>query len=292
MKKLLKEPLLHFFAAGAVLFWLLSVASPPESPDRIVVDRTALLSFIQYRSKAFQPEVAAAILDDMDSPQRQRLIDDYIKEEALYREARSLELDQGDYVIRQRMVQKLEFMSQSASPLSEPDDAALAAFYDANKQDYLIQPGATFTHVFISRARNPETLSSNAETMLEELRNAGAAFEDATAYGDRFLFHTNYVERTFDYIKSHFGKDATDTIFAADTPLNTWVGPLVSEHGAHLVFVTARTAERVPPLVEISSRVAKDLQEAEKAAATKKLVDSIIDDYEPVILVDEIGADQ
>ncbi|NOX94180.1 MAG: hypothetical protein GXP04_03525, partial [Alphaproteobacteria bacterium] len=51
----LKDPLAHFLIVGAILFIVLSAIKPPENEDSIVVDRAALLSFVQYRSKAFEP---------------------------------------------------------------------------------------------------------------------------------------------------------------------------------------------------------------------------------------------
>ena len=58
-----------------------------DDPKRITVDRDALLTFVQYRTKTFQPKLAAARLDAMKGEQLKRLIDDYVCEEALHREA-------------------------------------------------------------------------------------------------------------------------------------------------------------------------------------------------------------
>ncbi len=288
MMNFLKDPLMHFLVAGAALFWGISILTPPEAPDRIIVDRAALLSFIQYRSKAFEPETAAAILDAMNEGNRERLINDYIREEALYREARKMGLNEGDYVIRQRMVQKFEFMTQAASTPAEPDADALAAYYEENKQDYFIQPGATFAHVFISAKENPANVEAKAEILLNALRQTGAEFEDATRYGDRFLFHTNYVERTYAYIKSHFGEEATEVIFAETTPLGVWAGPVFSKHGAHLIFVTARMPGHIQPFEEVKSVVAADLIGAGQRATNERLIDALIEDYAPVIDLDDI----
>jgi len=290
MLNFLKDPLVHFLVAGVFLFWGLSALKPADQPDRIIVDRAALLSFIQYRSKAFEPETAASILDAMNESNRERLINDYIREEALYREAKKMGLNEGDYVIRQRMVQKFEFMTQAASTPGEADAETLLKYYEENKQDYFIQPGASFAHVFISAKENPKDVTAKAETLLGELRQTGARFEDATRYGDRFLFHTNYVERTHAYIKSHFGAEATETIFAETTPLGVWSGPVFSEHGAHLIFVTARTLGHIRPFEEVKSVVAADLISAEQRAQNEKLIDALIEDYAPVINLGDIAS--
>ena len=56
---LLKQPLLHFLALGLALFWLFDLVADHERVDDsvIVVDRPALLTFIPYRSRSFDPGV-------------------------------------------------------------------------------------------------------------------------------------------------------------------------------------------------------------------------------------------
>ncbi len=59
MKRLLREPLVHFLAIGIGLFVLFDLVAPEDSnldSKTIVVDRDALLTFVQFRSKAFNPE--------------------------------------------------------------------------------------------------------------------------------------------------------------------------------------------------------------------------------------------
>lgn len=288
LQKIIKDPLFHFLAAGAVLFFALSLAAPAENEDQIIVDRNALLSFIQYRSKAFEPETAAALLDGLTAEERTRLIDDYVREEALYREAAKLGLDGDDYVIRQRLVQKLEFMTEAgAAPAAITDDAA-RAYYDENKTQYALPPQATFAHVFIAaKDKTPAALKAEADAMLARLRAENAGLEDAPAYGDRFLFHTNYVERTYDYIKSHFGKDATDDIFSADKPKEEWRGPVYSTYGAHLIIVRQVEPSRIPAFEEIKTRIVEDMGAEQQRARREKIIDAMIAAYDIKLDLDQ-----
>ncbi|MBW2688263.1 MAG: hypothetical protein JRE19_20550 [Deltaproteobacteria bacterium] len=103
MKRFLKEPLLHFLAAGVGLFVLFGVVNrdePDADPNVVTVDRDALLTFVQYRIKAFNPTLAEEKLNSLSDDELQRLIDDYVREEVLHREALQLGLDEDDYVIR------------------------------------------------------------------------------------------------------------------------------------------------------------------------------------------------
>ncbi|MBY0423798.1 MAG: hypothetical protein K2Q06_15950, partial [Parvularculaceae bacterium] len=58
--RLLRDPLAHFLIAGAALFFLLSALAPPEKAAEKTIDvtREKLVAFIQFRSKAFEPNAA------------------------------------------------------------------------------------------------------------------------------------------------------------------------------------------------------------------------------------------
>ena len=280
----LKDPLTHFLAAGAALFLVASAAKPAENAaETIVVDRAALLAHIQYRSKAFEPGGAEALLDGLSDEARARLIADFVREEALDREAVALGLDAGDYVIRQRRVQKAEFLAEATVAAPEPTPEEVAAYYEANKERYRSPPAATATHVFVSSQTRPRAeAQAIARALLVELQSAGAGFDDATRYGDRFLFHKNYVDRTDDYIRSQLGRDAAAAIFDPATPLDRWSGPYSSEHGEHLLFVTARTPARLAPLDEIGEIVRADAAEDRRQAAIDAAISAIVSRYRVV----------
>ena len=59
------------------------------------------------------------------------LIADHLKEEVLAREARELQLDVGDTVVRRRLAQKMAFLLEDTVRASEPPEAELRALYDA-----------------------------------------------------------------------------------------------------------------------------------------------------------------
>lgn len=267
-------------AAGVLLFAIGNAVKPAEpASESIVVDRATLLEFIQYRSKAFEPNAAAAILDGFDDAARERLIADYVREEALAREAAALGLDANDYVIRQRMVQKVEFLAEAGAAPPEPTEADIAEYYEGNNERYRSPPAATLTHVFISgEGKTPAAARAEAEVMLARLRRDGAGFVDATRYGDRFLFHKNYVDRTDDYINSQLGPEVTAAAFG-DAPPGEWSGPYRSQYGEHLIFVSSRTPARQAPLREIADLVRADLVEERRQAAIEAAIDRVVARY-------------
>jgi len=154
MAKLIKQPLLHFLVAGILIFagyqWSAPAVSDIENLEKVIpVDRLALLNFMQFRAQAFQPELFSEQLDAMSESDLEKLIDDFVREEALYREALALGMDQGDYIIRQRLVQKVEFLLENMVNQSlVPDDAVIASWFDERRSDYQIDAVYTFTHIF------------------------------------------------------------------------------------------------------------------------------------------------
>src|SRR5688572_29636503 len=95
---LLGEPLVHFFAAGAMLFgayWLFN-----EEPEAAVGGQQIEISANDIR------QMAVAWLAQGRSPltqdQLQSLIDQKISEEVLFREGMALGLDRNDEIIKRR----------------------------------------------------------------------------------------------------------------------------------------------------------------------------------------------
>lgn len=285
MHKFLKEPLLHFLLAGLalfVLFGLVDRGDGESDPNVVVVDRDALLTFVQYRIKAFNPKLAGAKLNALSEVELERLIDDYVREEVLHREALAIGLDEDDYIIRRRLVQKLEFITEGFSEASiDLDDAALQRYFDANKADYYVEPFVTFTHVFFQTEDRPRSEArALAERKLVALNRTGVSFADAPQHGDRFLYHVNYVERTPDYVGSHFGEPMAGAVFALEPNEFVWRGPFDSPYGVHLVLLVTNEPGRAPALAEVEDRVRGDARRALIRERTDDAIEDIVGDYD------------
>ena len=278
LKRILREPLLHFLVAGGLLFgafaWSHRGAAKPASGKTIVVDKASLLNFLQYRNKAFKPDYFESQLDAMSPRELQDLSDQYVEEELLYREAKSLGLEEGDDVIRQRLVQKMNFLIEDLADTSgTPSEAELQEYLKKNQAEYVIEPSVTFTHVFADFSVHGEKAARElAERLKIKLNSTHAAFNDAPQFGDRFPFLQNYVERTFDYIESNFGKEFAAQIRKLTPSQTQWVGPIRSEYGYHLVLLTSRSEGRAPQLQEIRTQVEEDwIRDRKQKARTLSL---------------------
>ena len=276
---------MHFLAAGLALFALFGIVNRDDAdsdPDVITVDQDALLTFIQYRIKAFNPDLAAKKLAALSDEELQRLIDDYVREEVLHREALALGLDDDDYVIRRRLVQKLEFITEGfAEAGADLDNAALQRYFDANNADYYVEPYVTFTHVFFQTEDRPrEQARALASKELERLNRNGVPFSGAPQHGDRFLYHVNYVERTPNYVGSHFSPAMATALFALEPNEFVWRGPFDSPYGVHLVLLTTNEPGREPDLAEIEGRVREDARRARVREETEAAIADVVDAYD------------
>ena len=296
MKSVLKEPLVHFLAAGLGLFVLFGIVNrdePDGDPNVVIVDHDALLTFTQYRIKAFNPTLAEEKLASLSGDELQRLIDDYVREEVLHREALQLGLDEDDYVIRRRLVQKLEFITEGfAEAGANLDQAALRRYFDANKADYYVEPFVTFTHVFFETEDRPRAeAQAAAEKKLVELNRDSVLFADAPQHGDRFLYHVNYVERTPEYVASHFGVPMAKALFELEPNDLIWRGPFDSPYGVHLVMLTTSEPGRDPDLSELEGRVREDAKRARIREETEAAIADIVGTYDVRVVYEPEAAE-
>ncbi|WP_262695745.1 peptidylprolyl isomerase [Kordiimonas aquimaris] len=284
MTKLFKEPLLQFVLGGALLYAALSLFAPDEGaeddPLFIYLDEGRLLTYLQYQDKAFDTDQARRILDGLNEKTRQQLENEYIRDEIMVREALALGLDQNDDVIDQRLIQKMDFIFQGfAEPDQSISEMELAAYFDANKVTYTTDAEATFTHVFFNT--NEQTLAeatTKATKALETLQTNNVPFEDAGKYGDRFYFLKNYVNRPERMIKTHFGETTAAEIFNPKA-FDTWLGPLQSEYGLHLIMVRGVKAAQIPELSEITDQVQSDLLRERRDAVRRAAFEKVAQKY-------------
>jgi len=285
MKTFHKEPLLHFLILAVGLFVLHSMISHEDDAidsRRIVVDQEKLLTFIQYRTKVFEPKAAAVRLESLSDEALNRVVNDYVREEALHREALALGLERDDYVIKRRLIQKMDFVTQGfGDALVNPSDEEIQQYFELHQQEYYIEPTITFTHIFFDAARHgQEKAMQLAKDKLKQLTTQQVAFIDAAKHGERFLYGMNYVERSLQYINSHFGESMTEGLFQLSASEKQWHGPYQSQWGAHLVMVSGKQDGRSPDLPEVRLRVDQELRREQVREMANQMAQQIIDTYD------------
>ena len=295
-KDWLKQPLVHFLLIGAGLFLLFEWTGDPANvvdARTVVVDREMLHTFMQYRAKAFNEALVEQMVADLTPEEFDRLVDDLVREEVLYREALAMNLEQEDYIIKRRLIQKMEFITTGfITALANLSDDDVAAYYEANKEDYFVEPFVTFTHVFFSNERHgSEQAQALARQKRDVLNETNVAFNDGSRHGDRFLYHSNYVERVPEFVASHFGGSMAQSVFDLTPSDRQWYGPFESPYGFHLVMLTHKEEGRYPDLDEIRARVQDDAQRAFIRDQSEAAIQAIIDGYDVRLVYEPSLAD-
>jgi hypothetical protein len=254
--RLLREPLVHFLAIGGLIFLLFAaVAGPrPEPSDRIVVGPER----IDQLARGFRSVWQRPPSDD----ELRALIDDFVREEIYYREALALGLDRNDAMVRRRLRQKMEFLTDSGADLLEPAAGELAAHLLANEQTFRRGPRLAFEQIYLGETPGAESITGS----LSALHTNPAA--DPSAFGERSLLPAQLGLSPPDAIDGVFGQGFFERL--AGLPSGGWAGPVKSAYGVHLVRILDRLPARMPPLEEVRDAVHRDWKAA-KALEIREL---------------------
>ena len=284
LQTLVKDPLIHFLMIGACFLAFTSLLSPAaleEDGQHIRVDRQDLLNFIQYRAKTFDSEQFEQRFSAMPPEQRRSWLEDYVREEVLYREAKQLQLDKNDQVARQRLVQQMRYLTQSfvSADLKVGDDD-LQAFLEEHRERYTEPAKMTFTHVFLSlKNAKQDHVLAQAQQMRSALNQQAVPFHQAMAHGDRFLYHRNYVNKDAEFIASHFGEDFQQAVFALPASETQWAGPFLSPYGYHLVMASQHQEAYTPSLNDIKPQLAQDWLRQRQQATLEQAIEQLVSRY-------------
>ena len=278
----IREPLVQFFILGSALYFIVSNYFPESlgtyDQYEIVITDNKLREYLQFQRKSFNAEKADQLLKMMPETARRELQDNLIRDEVLYREALKLGLEENDEIIRRRLIQKMEYLSQGfyddAAAISEQE---LRSYFNLNSDQYQIESAITFTHVFFKPDSEIE-----ATNQIKYLNKETVSFENAGNYGARFLYNQNYIERTADYIFSHFGKDFQNEIFSLK-PSHLWQGPIKSEYGFHLVLIKEISASRIPQLSEIAGIVVGDARQEKLRKLKTIAIEDLVSHYKILV---------
>ncbi|MDA1073373.1 MAG: peptidylprolyl isomerase [Proteobacteria bacterium] len=249
-KRLLREPLFHFLVCGSLLFGLYTIVSPPVSVPRksIVVgpERIAQLT-AGFEGVWRRPP---------DAEELRRLIEMFVREEVYYREALALGLDRDDTIIRRRLQQKMEFLTDSGADLLQPDESDLETYYAANEQKFRHSPRIALQQIYLGQKPMADEISK----ALTALRTDSEA--DPAQWGERTLLPAQVALSAPNAIDGVFGTGFFDEL--ENQPVNQWSGPVESGYGLHLVRVLEREPGRLRPLVEVREVLEREWK-AEKA---------------------------
>ena len=165
MRRLLREPLVHFLLIGAALFGFYNLTqsvrpgTAPSKEIRLSLDEIAQLTVL-HQSQWRRPPTPQEL---------ERMVENKVQQEILYREALAMGLDKDDEIVKRRMAQKMQFLAEDVSAAREPTTAELRSWFEKNSARFAQPPRLSFRHLYFSPDRRGARARDDAEQALAQL---------------------------------------------------------------------------------------------------------------------------
>lgn len=270
MRAILKEPLLHFLLIGALLFVVFGLVNEDEfaaADNKIVVSSGRIEQLGTIFSKTWQRPPTREEL--------QGLIDDFVLEEIYYRQAVAMGIDRDDTIIRRRLRQKFEFLTDDIAAAIEPTEEDLYTYLAANEDFFRRQSTYTFEQVYINPDRSGEDLERFVSEQLAALRAGG------TPGGGMGLLPAAFDDASRQEVDGSFGLGFSAVL--DELPAGEWLGPFRSGLGLHLIRLHARVDGTVPELGEIRPVVQREWANAKRIESREKVNEMFLREYDVVV---------
>jgi hypothetical protein len=274
---LLREPLLHFFVLGLLLFVLYGLVNDESgrSAEEIVVDQTRVAGMVATFEKTWRRPPTESEL--------QGLIDAWVREEILYREGVAVGFDLNDPIIRRRVAQKMSFIADGMVPQT-PTDEELDAWLRENIDDYQIPARYTFRQVYIDPQRHPDDL----DAVMKDTEDALLEGVDPVSLGDASLLIDTVSDAAADDVIRVFGTEFADAL--REVTVGSWQGPIRSGYGLHFVLLGAFEPSRDPMLDDVRAAVERDLLSDKSREINEAFYEALRERYTVRIEQSETGS--
>jgi len=249
LKRLLREPLLHFLLIGLALFAIyaylhrgrLGIESSRQIP--ITLDDLRQMD-LYFQSQWHRPP----------TPQEfQAMVEDKVREEVLYREGLAMGLDKDDEIVKRRMAQKMQFLAEDVAAAHEPSTAELKAWFDKNTNKFALPSRYSFRHLYFSPDKRGKNAQEDAAKALAKIAGQQEDSKLAASLGDQFMFQDYYGDRTPEAIAKEFGPQFA--VALENLKPGSWQGPVESGYGWHLVYLDTVIPGRIPAFEEMEPDV-------------------------------------
>lgn len=268
VKKLIKEPLLHFFLIGALIYLaygLLNMGTKEQ--DNIIIISKGEIQWLEDNWGKTWNRPPSPV-------ERKGLINRHVRQKVMYKTAMEMGLDKDDMIIERRMVQKLEFLTSDIMSPPEPKTGELEEFFKANQDEYKTVSYASITQIYFDPDKRGKKSISDAEKALTILKQRGEPKNPDTGFGDVIMLKSYYpLISEIDFAKL-FGGEFTNVVFSLKP--GSWYGPIFSGYGTHLVYIHEIKEGTLPEFEELFNVV--------KVAWEKQKLQELNDLYEEGLL--------
>ena len=243
---------IHFIGIGVLLFLLYGLVNDKTASKNTIIindfDVSSLISKweMQWKRPPTEKEL-------------QNLINLNIKQEVFYQEALNMNLDHNDEIIKRRLSQKMQFLSNDIAAMIEPTENELKLYYNEHADKYLTPPSYSLYQITFS----PDNRKDNYKDAIETLKQfPNATFDEMKQWGDALPFNYYFEDINANEFGLQLGSKFPEAL--KEQGLNKWVGPIPSGFGYHLVFITEKTEPYLSELNLIKKEVLRDFEYVNK----------------------------
>ena len=283
LTRLFTEPLVQFLIIGACIYGAFALFGTPEEDYRdttIRVDANRIDAFIgQWESRWNRP------------PTRQEIdgiIQQYVREDILYRQAVAMGLNEDDPITRRRMAQKLEFLTSDLAMMKQPAEGELEQYFRDKQANYRAPDQISFSQVFFDPDAREEATLDDAAEVLAQFRAAGEPDAQTLEAGDQFMLQGYFPSVTEAEIGRTMGTGFAEAVMQLEP--GQWHGPVLSGYGVHLVYVYDFQAAPPPVFEDVQATVLEDWHAVQREQFNADFFEALKNNYE--IIIDEVPADR
>lgn len=274
LKKLLREPLIHFLFIGGLLFVVYGLLNEgfDDQSKRIVFTEADISRMVLLWEKQRQRPPTQAELNG--------LIERQIREQVMYREALAMGLDKNDNIVRRRLAQKVEYITANIAEQVEPTEKELTTYLNAHPDKFEIPGRLDFVQIYFNVDKRGAMAKSDARHLLSKLNQAESNIDINNA-GDAFMMGLQHKNITDYEISRLFGKDFAKKLFTLS--VGSWNGPVSSEFGFHLIRTENKSVSSQPELVIVRDKVRTEWINEQRKKIDKAFYKSLRQRYEIII---------
>ncbi|MEO0440313.1 MAG: peptidylprolyl isomerase [Pseudomonadota bacterium] len=268
--KIFRDPITHFLLIGLVLVAINSVWTSWQGER----GRTIHVSTEEMaRLEKLWANTAGRLPTGED---RQMIIDQYVQDEVLMREAERLGLGNGDTIIRRRLAQKMDFLI-SDNALAEPDEAELRQWFEENRELFAASERRSFVHVYFSPERHGDQIEQVALAARAQLDTGS----DWQSLGDPFIQKRSYAALPQSEITRLFGTEFAERLFVLKR--GQWSASMGSAYGLHLVRVETVDSAADARFEPIKAEVQAAWQEQQAINVRQEAIQDLVANYTVVV---------
>ena len=248
MRNIFKEPLFHFLLLGALIFALYGIVNrQTDDESTILIDDFDMNNIIA----SWEMQWKRLPTDE----ELKNLVQQNIKQEIFYQEALKMNLDHNDEIIKRRLSQKMQFLSNDLASMNEPSDEDIQKYYDLHFTAYLSPYKFSFYQIVFNQD-NRNDPQGDAEAFMSQINNL--SIEEVKTKGDALPFPFFFENIDADELNRQLGNDFSKSL--EKIKKGSWTGPIQSRFGYHLIYLTDKTGPQIPEIESIKDDLLRDME--------------------------------